>query len=174
MGAVQEFNFGDFKNAILSRLGDGSGVLESRASMRMIKSIFDSAAQNDGGENAELFEADMTNFNKLVESTLNTLKAEGDKGWLEKILGSKLYQRFFPNAQKETEEVELVTVEAGLAESVQDKPNTEYSVIKKPEMPSKEEMISRLNEHLETPLSPDATEEEIRAALQEVIKKTTD
>ncbi len=38
-------------------------------------------------------------------------------------------------------------------------------------MPSKEEMISRLNEYLDTPLSPDATDEEIKLAFVKVVKK---
>ena len=171
MGAVREFNFGDFKNEILSKLGVGSRALESRTNIKLIKSIFDSAAKNDGGEKAGLLETDMNGFQKLVDNTISALKNEGDKCWMEKILGSKLYQYFFPGPQNETEEVELVKVEAGLAKRIQDKPNSEYGEIKKLEKPSREEMISRLNKYLETPLSPEATEEEFRAALKEVAEK---
>ena len=171
MGAVREFNFGDFKDEILSKLGEGSRALESRTNIQLIKSIFDSAAKNDGGENAELLETDMNDFHKLVDNTISALKKEGDKGWMEKILGSKLYQLFFHRSQNETEDAELVKVDAGLAKSVQDKPNSEYLEIKKLETPSKEKFISELNKYLETPLSPDATEEELRAALKEVREK---
>ena len=38
----------------------------------------------------------MNDFQKLVDNTISALKNEGDKCWMEKILGSKLYQYFFP------------------------------------------------------------------------------
>ena len=71
MGAIREFNFSDFTSAIKNQLGNAFGnAFDAKVeeNMQGLKSIFDEAAKNDGGENDELFEAyEGGKFNELVK-----------------------------------------------------------------------------------------------------------
>ena len=71
MGAIREFNFSDFTSAIKNQLGYAFGnTFDAKVeeNMQGLKSIFDEAAKNDGGEKDELYETyEGGKFDELVK-----------------------------------------------------------------------------------------------------------
>ena len=89
MSIIREFNFNDFTSAVKNQLGNAFDA-KVEENMQGLKSIFDEAAKNDGGENDELFEAyEGGKFNELVKKGVDFVKqqfAEGIVGNVKKLL----------------------------------------------------------------------------------------
>lgn len=96
MGAINEYSFEHFTSAIKHQLGKGFEA-KVEENLQGLKSIFDEAARNDGGENDELFETCVgRQFDELVKKggdfvikTIFVGNAEKLKVALEKLFGKK-------------------------------------------------------------------------------------
>lgn len=98
MGAIREFNefnFSDFTNAIKKQLGNTFDA-KVEENMQGLKSIFDEAAKNDGGEKDELYETyEGGKFDELVKKgTVFVLKTiVGNMGEKVKAALEKLFNK---------------------------------------------------------------------------------
>jgi len=81
MGAINNYSFDDFKNALVRNLGSETNInIEASENMHRLKSIFDIAARSDNGDNQEILETDIKDFKNLVKNTLEALKNGFEKG----------------------------------------------------------------------------------------------
>ena len=124
MGAIQNYSFNDFINAIKNQLGQESAEKIEQNSSKF-KSIFDIAARSDGGENAEILEEDYQGFKNLVDSTVVAFNNMFEKGkdalkQMEFIPGNSKTKEngaLSPDKIKEYENGDLVRIVTGFDEN---------------------------------------------------------
>ena len=124
MGAIQNYRFDDFINAIKKQLGQESAEKIEENSSKF-KSIFDIAARTDVGENAEILEEDYQGFMNLVGKAIIAFNNMFEKGkdalkQMEFIPGNSKTKEngaIMPDTVKEYENGELVRIVTGFDEN---------------------------------------------------------
>ena len=123
----------------MKNLGIKEGSIEA--------SLFNKIDMSDGAPDGELTDDQYKEYQAFIRANYS------NKGRRETAL-EKLHQRYFPVSKKESDKVELLKIEAGLAEDLKKNPHGEYIEIKKNNILNKEEIITKIKsiknrEHIE-------------------------